>query len=61
MFVIKLKGLHKMSEIEELLKEQGQEHLIKYIEMADEEQRERLINEIKNLDFDKFVNINCLL
>lgn len=42
-----------MSEIEELLKEQGQEHLIKYIEMADEEQRERLINEIKNLDFDK--------
>ncbi len=35
----------------DLLKENNQEHLLKYLEMANEEQKQELINEIMDLDF----------
>ena len=37
----------------EILKENGQEHLLKYLEIANEEQKKRLIEDIKNIDFKK--------
>ena len=33
----------------EILKENGQEHLLKYLEIANEEQKKRLIEDIKNI------------
>ena len=35
----------------DVLKENNQEHLLKYLEMANEEQKQELINEIMDLDF----------
>ena len=41
-----------MNEIEKILKDNKQEHLIKYIERANDKQRKNLINQIKNIDFE---------
>ena len=39
--------------MKELLTENHQEHLLKYIDNANEEQRKNLINQIENLDFNR--------
>ena len=43
----------KMKTYKEIIAENNQEHLLKYIEMADAKQKENLINQIESLDFDK--------
>lgn len=42
-----------MKTYKELLTENHQEHLLKYIDNANEEQRKNLINQIENLDFNR--------
>lgn len=42
-----------MKNFEEMLKENKQEHLLKYIERANTKQQENLINEIENIDFEQ--------
>ena len=42
-----------MKTYKEIIAENNQEHLLKYIEMADAKQKENLINQIESLDFDK--------
>ena len=40
-----------MKNYEEILKANNQEHILKYIEMANEEQKEKMIEEIESIDF----------
>lgn len=40
-----------MGDYKQILKENNQEHLLKYIDMADEKQKQELIEEIKNINF----------
>lgn len=42
-----------MKDYRDILKENNQEHLLKYIEMADEKQKEELIKEIQNINFNQ--------
>lgn len=42
-----------MEKFEELIEENNQQHLLKYIEMANEKQKEELISEIEDIDFEK--------
>lgn len=42
-----------MKDYKALLKENSQEHLLKYIDIANDEQKEKLINEIENIDFEQ--------
>ncbi len=42
-----------MKNFENILKQNNQQHLLKYIEMADNNQKEKLINEIENIDFEQ--------
>lgn len=42
-----------MKNFDEMLKENKQEHLLKYIERANTKQQENLINEIENIDFEQ--------
>ena len=46
-----------MKDYKELLKEYNQEHLLKFIELADEEKRKELINQIENIDFQKMAEL----
>ena len=42
-----------MKNFENILKQNNQQHLLKYIEMADNNQKENLIKEIENIDFEQ--------
>ena len=42
-----------METYKEILAKNNQEHLLTYIENANEEQRKKLINQIENIDFEK--------
>ena len=44
-------------DIKSLLKKNKQEHLLKYLEKANDEQRKELIKEIKQIDFEKMNNL----
>ena len=42
-----------MKNFENILKQNNQQHLLKYIDMADNNQKENLIKEIENIDFEQ--------
>ena len=43
--------MNKIDDIDNILEEYNQVHLLKYLNNASNTQREKLINQIKNIDF----------
>ena len=42
-----------MQKYEEILKNNNQEHIFKYLDMANDEQKQQIINQIENIDFEQ--------
>ena len=45
--------MNSFDNIEKVLKKYNQEHILKFYDTLDKEQREKLINQINNTDFEK--------
>ncbi|MBR2290086.1 MAG: UTP--glucose-1-phosphate uridylyltransferase [Clostridia bacterium] len=49
--------VEKMGEIEELLRNNHQEHILKMMELCNQEQKQNLLNQVKNIDFNQISNL----